>query len=162
MTDSNRQDVSALPPVRCIGIGELRIYQVSDDELTMIESGAPATTMLNLAIALLGVGGGSIISLLLSEPSKSIYKFVLVVILTAVCVVSGIVLLVLWRKFSKRSENIVLRIRSRALSQPAPGVMAPQASDEEILPRTFFITEWSHSAAIGFAFALRGARLTFE
>src|ERR1019366_6584439 len=72
-----------VPPasIRYVGIGELTVYLVSDDELRMIESGGPSSTYLNLAIFFLSVGASFAASLLLSTPS-SIHRFIVVTGLT--------------------------------------------------------------------------------
>ncbi len=130
MDDEQRRDV-ALPAVdvRYVGMGQLRIYLVSDEELTIIETGSSAATLLNLAIALLALGVGSIVSLLLAGLPQSIYRFTVVIVVIVISMIVGIVLLVLWLKARKRTPEIIARIRARGL--PGPTVVPKPDSDLE-------------------------------
>jgi hypothetical protein len=71
--------------IRYVGIGQLTVFFVSEDELRLIESGSPAAICLNLGIAFFSVGVGSLTSLLLSDPSKSLHKFVVKTCLRCDC-----------------------------------------------------------------------------
>jgi hypothetical protein len=91
--------------VRYVGIGQLTVFFVSEDELRLIESGSPAATCLNLGIAFASVGAGSLISLLLSEPSRSLHKFVVVVVITVISLIAGFVLLAIWSRLRKQASE---------------------------------------------------------
>ena len=114
-----------MPPVsiRYVGIGQLTVFFVSDDELHLIESGSPAATCLNLGIAFFSVGIGSLISLLLSEPSKSLHKFVVVIVLTVISFIAGFILLVIWSRLRKQASDVIVRIRGRAIPSAGGTVM---------------------------------------
>jgi hypothetical protein len=120
MTDEQKpQQIAPYAPyksVRMVGMGDLVIYTVSDDELRMIESGGPAATLLNLALVLLSVGASLLGSLLLGS-TKSIYSFTVVVVITAVTLVVGLVLLVLWIRSAADAKSVIQRIRARASAQ---------------------------------------------
>ena len=105
-----------LPNIRYVGIGQLTIYLVSEEELRMIESGGPSATYLNLAIGFLSVGSGIGASLLLSGTPASIYRFVVVIVAAIGSLIAGFVLLVLWLRSSKDASNTIKRIRSRGAS----------------------------------------------
>jgi hypothetical protein len=124
--DKGREVALPAVEVRYVGMGQLRIYLVSDEELTIIESVSPTGTLLNLAIALLALGIGSILTLLLSGPSQSIYRFTVAVVVISVSVIVGSVLLILWGRSRKRTPDIVERIRARGLPMAGPKVV-PQA-----------------------------------
>ena len=96
--ESGPQPSQAMPAVqiRYVGIGQLTLYLVSEDELRMIETGGPSATLLNLAVGFLFLAAGLLGSLLLSEPSKSIYKFNVFVILLVCSFIAGGVLLIVW------------------------------------------------------------------
>jgi len=100
--------------IRYIGIGQLTVYLVSEDELRMIESGGPSSTYLNLAIFFLSVAASFFVSALLSEP-KSIYRFIVIVVLTTGAAIAGFVLLFLWRRSSKGALNVIKQIRARGM-----------------------------------------------
>lgn len=107
--------------IRYVGIGQLTVFSVSEDELRLIESGSPAATYLNLGIAFFCLGIGSLISLLLSEPSKSLHKFVVVIVLMVMSFIAGFILLVLWSRARKQVSDVIVRIRCRAI--PAGAVI---------------------------------------
>lgn len=117
--------------IRYVGIGQLTVFFVSEDELRLIESGSPAATCLNLGIAFLSIGTGSLISLLLSEPSKSLHKFVVVVAITVISLIAGFILLVIWTRLRKQASEVIDRIRSRAIPSAGGAVMdAPVVDDQ--------------------------------
>jgi len=117
--------------IRYVGIGQLTVFFVSEDELRLIEAGSPAATCLNLGIAFSSVGIGSLISLLLSEPSKSLHKFVVVVVITVISLIVGLVLLVIWTRLRKQASEVIDRIRSRAIPSAGGSVMdTPVVEDQ--------------------------------
>ncbi len=105
---------------------------MSDEQLRAIESGSPATTMLNPAIALLSIWIGSLVTLLLSAPSPSVYRFIIVIVVLVVSFFDGIVLLILWKRYKSDPSDVIKRIRSRAsLPMAAPVIQAASESEEE-------------------------------
>jgi hypothetical protein len=115
MDEQQPQQMVPYTKIRYVGIGQLTVYFVSDDELRMIESGGPSSVYLNLAIAFLSVAASFFVSLLLSEP-KSIYRFTVIVVLTVGSAIAGIVLLVLWLRSSKSASNVIKQIRARGIA----------------------------------------------
>ena len=109
--------------IRYVGIGQLTVYLVSEDELRMIESGGPSATLLNLAVGFLFLAGGLLGSVLLSEPSKSIYKFSVFVILLVCSFITGVVLLIMWCRFRRDAAETIRRIRRRAILSAGATVM---------------------------------------
>ncbi len=104
--------------VRYVGMGEIVIYLVSDDELGMLERGDPSSTHLNLAIFFLSVAVSFLVSLLVSEP-KSAKVFVVMVVITVLAFMVGLVLALLWWRTSGEVTRIAQRIRDRKIS-PEP------------------------------------------
>jgi len=103
------------------------------DELRLIETGSPAATCLNLGIAFSSVGIGSLSSLLLSDPSKSLHKFVVVIVITVVSLIAGLAFLVIWTRLRKQASEVIGRIRSRAIPSAGGTVMdAPLLRIEDI------------------------------
>jgi hypothetical protein len=109
--------------VRYVGIGQLTVYFVSDDELRIIERGGPSATILSLAIAFLSLGIGSFVSMMLTDLPKSMYKFTVVVILTTVSIAAGIILTIVWWRFRRDVSAITARIRARDIPSTAARVM---------------------------------------
>jgi len=111
--------------VKYVGMGEIVIYLVSDDELSMLERGDPSSTYLNLAIFFLSIGISFLVSLLVSEP-KTQHTFVVMVVITVLAFMIGIVLTVLWLRTSGEVSKVVQRIRDRKVSPEAPSVIQDQ------------------------------------
>ena len=114
MDEQQPQQMMPYTSIRYVGIGQLTVYFVSEDELRMIESGGPSSTYLNLAIFFLSVAASFLISLLLAEP-KSIYKFTVIVVMITGTAIAGLVLLVLWLRSSKSASNVIRQIRARGV-----------------------------------------------
>jgi hypothetical protein len=129
--ESGPQPSQAMPAVqiRYVGIGQLTLYLVSEDELRMIETGGPSATLLNLAVGFLFLAAGLLGSLLLSEPSKSLYKFNVFVILLVCSFIAGGVLLIVWSRFRKDASETTKRIRKRAIPSAGATVMEGPAGD---------------------------------
>jgi hypothetical protein len=113
------------PPVRVeiIAMGTLRLYMVSDEELSAIERGSPGTEMAVMGNTLLSLFGGSLMSYLLGAAPTDIHKFIIFVILMSVFGVAGAVLLILSRRYSKDTSDVIRRIRSRDCAPTGPKVV---------------------------------------
>jgi uncharacterized membrane protein YgdD (TMEM256/DUF423 family) len=131
MDEQKPQEMLPALNIRYVGIGQLTVFFVSEDELRQIESGSPAATCLNLGIAFFCAGIGSLVSLLLSDPSKSLHKFVVVVVITVLSFIAGFVLLVVWSQLRKQASEVIIRIRRRAIPSAGATVMeAPTVESE--------------------------------
>ena len=91
---------------------EIVIYDVSEEELRVLESGGAASVLLDIAIALLAFGGGTWINLVLSNP-KSDRIYVLLVVLTVLTLLVGSACLILWFKIPSERRRIMRKIRAR-------------------------------------------------
>ena len=111
--------------VRYVGMGEIIIYLVSDDELRLLEHGDPSSTHLNPAIFFLSVGFSFLVSLLVSEP-KTPRVFVVMVVITVLAFMVGLVLTTLWWRASGEMSRVVQRIRDRKVSPEPPSVIEEQ------------------------------------
>ncbi len=109
--------------IRYVGIGQLTLYIISEDELRMIETGGPSATLLNFAVGFLFLSAGLLGSLMLTEQPKSIYKFNVFVILLVASCITGLILLVLWSRFRKDASKTIDRIRERALRSAGATIM---------------------------------------
>jgi hypothetical protein len=129
MDDANSKQPVPTTSIRYVGIGELTVYLVSDDELRMIESGGPSSTYLNLAIFFLSVGASFGASLLLSAPA-SIHRFIVVAALTIGSLIAGSILLALWFRSRLDASNVISRIRGRAIVPPAGTIIDTRATED--------------------------------
>lgn len=119
MEDQGTHEMVPRTDIRYVGMGQLIVYLVSDDELRMMESGGPSSTYLNLAIFFLSVGLSFLASLIFSD-AKSIQRFIVVVVILVACLTAGLVLLTLWFRSSKDATRTIARIRAR-LTPPLEG-----------------------------------------
>jgi hypothetical protein len=125
------------PPVavRIVAMGELTVYMVSDQDLTAIERGSPASTMAGLANTLFSITAGLLGSLLLAGAPQSIYSFTVFTVLMSVCFVGGAILLILSRRYKSEQSAVIKRIRAGKGVPKAPPIEAQQImadpTDEE-------------------------------
>jgi hypothetical protein len=71
---------------------------------------------------------------LLSDTSKSIYKFSVFVILLVCSFIAGAVLLILWLRFRKDASETIKRIRKRAVSSAGAAVVEGTVGDSSVAP----------------------------
>jgi hypothetical protein len=100
--------------IHYVGMGEITIFLVSDDELRLLERGGTSSTFLNLAIFFTSTAASFFASLLLSPP-PSVRTFVVMVVLTTSTAIAGVVLIFLWRRSSRDVTDTIRRIRARRL-----------------------------------------------
>lgn len=101
-----------LTAVRRAPYGELRIFEISETELDLLERGSPDSLFLNFAVALLSVA----ISLSVTFATTNIPSdrvFTALVLLTIVGYVAGLLLLVLWWRTHRSVTSVVASIRRR-------------------------------------------------
>jgi len=90
---------------------ELKLYQVSEEELAKLEKGPGASFLLNLLIFFVGIVCSFIIALCTSQMSDAVkHTFISIVV---VGVLIGIVLLVFWLREKKEIPALVKNIRAR-------------------------------------------------
>ncbi len=104
-------------------LGTLTVYEVTDDELRLIEAGDPSTVLFNFGIgsASLGVGIGAT---LLASTVTSMPIFIVLVLLTIVGILAGVVLLVFWRRMARKTSSLIATVRARAKTQYMSATLA--------------------------------------
>ncbi len=131
MTDEqNSQRIVPYTKISLVGMGELVVYAVSEDELRLLERGGPASTFLNLAIFFTSVGASFLASLLVADV-KSNRAFIVVVVVTVATLVAGFVMFVLWRRSSGDAKSAIQRIRERARMQQEPLTIPTEDSGKQ-------------------------------
>lgn len=90
----------------------LNLYEVTEDELTILEKGSPTSDYLNFAIALLSIAASFLITLLTVKiESNRIFCF-----FTISCIVGftlGLFLLKLWFRNRNDFKNVIKKIKGR-------------------------------------------------
>jgi len=90
----------------------LKVYEISDDELTKLHQGSGQSLFLNSGIAVLSVAVSFLIALLTTQ-IKSDRVFAVFVIITVVGFLEGIVLLIRWWCTRQPMSKLVKKIRDR-------------------------------------------------
>lgn len=103
-------------PLRRGTLDSVTVYEVTDDELTSLEKGSPASLSLNLAIALLTLA--ITFSVTLATANISGRGFYAIVFLTVVGYVNGAICLLQWFWRRSKSGGVIQRIRGRLVEPP--------------------------------------------
>jgi hypothetical protein len=117
MTDRNQTEF--LPAVRRARIERLNIYEVSEEELELLERGSPESLFLNFALILLSTAISLLITLLTADISSD-RVFYVFVIFTVIGFIGGAVLLVLWLWYRQSTTNVFEQIRRRMPPEGIP------------------------------------------
>jgi len=123
MPNENEQ-ISSGVKINRAKLGSISLYDVTEDELSLLERGSPASTYLNFAIGLLSIGISFFINIF-STKIEDIKVYVVFWIIALVTTIGGIILFVVWRQANKSAENVIQRIKNR---------MSPITPDSNITP----------------------------
>jgi hypothetical protein len=93
-------------------IDSFSCYEVTEDELTMIEQGSPDSVMLNLAIFFAALASSILLSFFTAKYENETAKTVCLII-TVVAFAAAFVLAVLWRVFRRSRDATFKKIRDR-------------------------------------------------
>lgn len=96
---------------RC-SVDSITLFEITEQELELLEQGSPSSTLLNFAIFSLSTGLAFLITLWTVKVDDQ-RTFVTFVVLAVLGLFSGIVLLVVWRKMSKSTASVVEKIKNR-------------------------------------------------
>ena len=127
MPNENEQ-ISGGVKINRAKLGSISLYDVTEDELSLLERGSPASTYLNFAIGLLSIGISFFISIF-STKIEDIKVYVVFWVIALVTTLGGIILFVVWRQANKSAENVIQRIRNR-MSPTAPNSSAAPATEQ--------------------------------
>ena len=100
------------PAIRRARIDNLTIYEISESELTIIETGSPDSIYLSISVALISAAFALLCSIILTEIKSNIVLFTFIS-LTGIGFVVGSILLFLWKKSSNSVALCVASIRKR-------------------------------------------------
>ncbi len=109
-TDDQQPDF--LPEIRRGRIGELKIYEISDDELARLGQGAGQSLFLNFGIGVLSVSVSFLISLLTTTITSD-RVFIVFTIITVLGFFAGTILMLLWWWTRKPLSRLLQEIRDR-------------------------------------------------
>lgn len=104
------------PAIRRVRIQHLTIYEISEDELKILESGSPVSLHLNFAVFLLSVAISFATALVTTNfPSDRIY--ITFVAVLAISSSIGLFLLILWFKEHRSGSSIAKCVRNRLMPE---------------------------------------------
>lgn len=117
------------PAIRRARIQELTIYEISEDELKMLESGSPVSLYLNFSIFLLSVAISFAVTLATVHfPSDRAYMVFVTILIVSLLI--GSFLIMLWLKQHRAGSNIAESVRNRLDSE---GELMPLSSHSQPL-----------------------------
>lgn len=93
-------------------VDSLRIYEVTDYELSILENGSPNSIIFNIAIALLSTSITIFITLLTTNADNEVNSNILI-ILMIVSFIVGLVLLLIWVTSNNKVGKVFKKIKSR-------------------------------------------------
>lgn len=123
MHNNNQSEGGGLRIIKA-ELGEICVYEVTDDELSALENGSPGSLQLNFAVFLLPIAISFLISILTTK-IESVYLYACFVAVTIVGFVLGIFFFFVWLRSYRGLSSVSKRIRSRRLNRPS---MSPSPS----------------------------------
>lgn len=114
-------------------LGSIQVYQITEDELNMIEMGTPSSNYLNFSVALLSIFISFLITLLTTkiENDRTFAFFLLTAIVTFVV---GVILLLIWLKSRNSSKSVFNKIRARKSDDAIREAVKQTAEDAVVTP----------------------------
>jgi len=109
--DQESQDESQ-PKIKRGRFDSLNLYEVTEDELNIIERGSPSSIYLNFSVFLVTMAISFLISLLTTK-IDSIYTFSIFTILCSVGFFLGIFFAIMWHRNRSESTDVCNKIKSR-------------------------------------------------
>ena len=97
-------------------VDSLTLYEITDYELSLLETGSPTSLLFNISIFLLSTAVSFLVTLLATE-IKSDRTFIVFTVVVIVGFVGGVVLLLLWFRFRQSTSGVIQRIKSRVPSE---------------------------------------------
>lgn len=105
--------------VRRAEMDSICIYDVTEDELEILEKGSPSSLYLNFSLFLLSAAISFLASLIFTEiPSTKV--FTVFAIITVVGFVLGLILLIFWYRDFRSSTSVAKRIKDRLKAETSP------------------------------------------
>ena len=123
--NDSKQSDSKKPNIVRHKVGSISIFEIKEDELDALARGSRNSVLLNFGIFLLSVGISFLVTLLTVQIS-TVHLLVVFLVVTAVSLIVGAVLLLLWRLDKNDVSHIVKTIRSR------DQVTTPNGTPDEI------------------------------
>lgn len=105
--------------VRLGKVDSICLYQVTEDELDILEKGSPSSLYLNFSLFLISSAVSFTASLVFTDIT-SLKVFTVFVLFTILGYILGILLFILWYRDFRSSSSISKKIRKRLEAESAP------------------------------------------
>lgn len=99
------------PKIRRGKVDSLTLYEITDDELNILERGSPSSTYLNFSIFFISVGLSFLTSLLTADVTDRIFSVFCIV--TGIGFSIGFVLFTIWWRTAGDLDGVCKKIRER-------------------------------------------------
>ena len=93
-------------------VSEMRLYEVEEHELNMLEKGTPANLFLNFGIALVSISCSFLIALLTTHIASD-RIFMVFTGFVFIGFIGGLLLVSLWYRYRQSTAALIKKIRSR-------------------------------------------------
>ncbi len=111
-------------------VDSLDVYEVTGDELELIERGSPNSLYLNFSIFLISIGTAFLITLLTVDIVPISKMFIIFTLVTIVAFVVGVFLFILWYRNRSSLSGVFSKIKGRM----QPDSIPPELSSETETP----------------------------
>jgi hypothetical protein len=93
-------------------VDSMSLYEITENELNILENGPPSSIYLNFAIFLLSIAISFLVSLLTTTITSE-RTFLVFVVITVASFISGFILLGVWFRNHRLISDIIARIKNR-------------------------------------------------
>ena len=122
MTINDEDSSEKAPRIRRGRVDSFALFEITEQELDVLEKGSPSALQLNFSIALLSIAVSFLISLMTQTLDSKTYTVFVVV--TVVGLVVGMYLMLVWARHRTSVSDTVKRIRGRLPGDRGPGEQA--------------------------------------
>ncbi len=112
MVEQAERTPSSNPLIIRAAMGEIVLYDVTEDELNSLEAGTPSSIYLNFSLALI-TAFISFLIVILTVPINSNRSFVAFLSVTVISGIGGLITLFLWWRTKESVSVVAKRIRAR-------------------------------------------------
>lgn len=109
--DSNKE--GEIVKVKRARYDSLELFDVSENELTIIERGSPSSTYLNFAIFLLSIAISFLTTLLTVDLKGSQTLFTVFTVISVLGFMVGLLLIIIWYRSKNEFDEVLKKIRDR-------------------------------------------------
>ncbi len=108
-------------------VDSLSLYEITDNELGILEKGSPNSIYLNFGIFLASIGMSFLIALLTVEV-QSTKVFTIFVVLCCIGILGGSFLIFLWYRMKGEVSDVVAKIKKRIAEQDSNELLRDESS----------------------------------